>query len=172
MTAFSVLSSTHSLLDFYYLSRCLESYTGDRRGGGILDLNFLDFVWYIWIKQSAVEVQCYLIWRRISWCLHSLFNPPLMLVAVAHSLLYDQSRRSLPLDLFRVSLVPSRRPPSYLELRAVSSSLHVSSSFCTENKAVGQDIYERLLSVSSRFQSNDRYISIYIHLSSASFIQM
>lgn len=108
--------STHSLLGFYYLSRCLESYTGDLRGDGVLDLNILDFVWYIWIKQSVVEVRCY--------------------------------------------SVSSRRPPPYLELRAVSSYLHVPSSFCTEHKAVGQDIYERLLPVSSRFQSNDRYISI------------
>lgn len=74
---------------------------------------------------------------------------------------YDQSRRSLPLDLFWAFLVPSRRSPFYLELRAVSSSLHVSSSFCTEHKAVGQDIYKRLLPVSSRFHSNHRYVNIH-----------
>lgn len=66
-----------------------------------------------------------------------------------------------PIRLFRASLVPSRRPPSYLELRVVSSSFRVSSSFCTEQKAVGQDIYKRLLPVSSRFHSNDRYINIH-----------
>lgn len=37
--------------------------------------------------KSAVEIPCHLIWRRISWCLHSLFNPPPMFDAVAHSLL-------------------------------------------------------------------------------------
>lgn len=91
---------------FYYLSRCLESYIGDRRGGGISDFEFL--------------------------------------------------RLSRPLDFFRASC-----PKSQASLLAVSLSLHVSSLFCIEHKAVGQDIYERLFPVSSRFHSYEIYINIH-----------